>query len=369
MGEYSRVIKADIQSSDNQIVVLDLIGRGRMFCVYKARRGTKYITLKVANVADAMHNEMLRREYELCHTLSHPSIVRTYSFEEDTPLGVAILQEYIEGVTLDKYLEQSISKAQKRSLLRDILSGVDYLHHRGVLHNDLKPENIIVNTNGSARIIDFGLSLSDDSIYRGCVGGSSGFTAPEILEHGTPSAASDIYSLGRIVEVIFGSKAYKSIIHKCAESEPSQRYQTINSLSRAIIRHDRLPLVVAMSVLLLMVVGAVAYPVVREGIEESRYQRQLEVAESEMDVMFREAVSEMQAQKYREFTSRAKGEYYMRYLEYVEQVPESARHAVEVVFAEQVATLDSIMLSLPSIESLPQEEKLLMIDILNSGEY
>lgn len=370
MEEYSRVIKADLQSSDNQIVILDRIGQGRLFCVYKARRGSKYVTLKVANIADAMHVEMLRREYELCFSLSHPSIVATYSFEENSPKGAAIVQEYIEGETLDKYLAKSVSKAQKHSILKDILNGVDYLHHRGVFHNDLKPENIIVTPCGSARIIDFGLSLSDDSVYRGCVGGSSGFTAPEILEDCNPvGMASDIYSLGCIIRLLFGDKAYKSVVKRSTQRDPLRRYQSVPALVQAIMWRRCIPFVVVFFVALLVIVATFVYPFIEEAVEESKYREQLDVAASQMEGFFLQAVDQMQKYEYREFTARAKGEYYMQYLDYVEHIPEAERRAVEVVFAEQVATLDSIMLSLPSIESLPQEEKLLMIDILNSGEY
>ena len=162
------------------ITVLGTISEGRMFRIHKARRGTKYIILKSAVRNDAMTTEFLRREYELGSTLSHSCIVTTLGFEEDTPAGPALILEYVEGQSLDEFLSCGPSDSAKDCIIDDILDGVDYLHHRGVLHNDIKPSNIVVNPHGAARIIDFGLSISDDSVYKGCMGGSPGYSAPEI---------------------------------------------------------------------------------------------------------------------------------------------------------------------------------------------
>lgn len=162
--------------------------------------GSKYVILKTPASSDAMSADMLRREYELSVRLSHPCIVSVTGFEQDTPAGPAIVMEYIDGVTLEEFCSKAFepSKDRLKAVLQDILDVVDYLHHRGIIHNDLKHDNIIVTGNGAARIIDFGLSASSDSIYRGCIGGTIGFSAPEILSGSGPSmTTSDIYSIGR----------------------------------------------------------------------------------------------------------------------------------------------------------------------------
>ena len=97
--------------------------------------------------------------------------------EEQTPIGAAILMEYIEGEPIDAFLAANPSPARRKALLQDILDGVEYLHRRDIIHNDLKPANILVTRTGTARIIDFGLSASTDSIYRGCLGGTDGYSA------------------------------------------------------------------------------------------------------------------------------------------------------------------------------------------------
>ena len=154
-------------SGQDGIVILGAISEGRMFRTLKARHGTRYVALKAAVEDNAMSVSLLRREYELCRDLSHPCVVSILGFEEDTPAGPAIEMEYISGRTLDEFVATAPSAAQRRAVLNDILDGMDYLHHRGILHNDLKPDNIVVNANGAARIIDFGLSVSEDSVYAG----------------------------------------------------------------------------------------------------------------------------------------------------------------------------------------------------------
>ena len=226
-----------VGAMSNTLIVLDTISRGHTFSVLKARRSTKFVTLKVANTPDAMYAEMLRREYELSSTLSHGSIAATLGFEEDTAMGAAIVMEYIEGVTLDKFIASSPSRSARERILGDILDGVEYLHHRGLLHNDLKPQNIIVNRYGAARIIDFGLSASDDSLWSGCMGGTERFSAPEILRgEGAKGAASDIYSVGRLIEALFKGGRYGRIVSRCVDEETMHRYSSIAELRHALAR-------------------------------------------------------------------------------------------------------------------------------------
>ena len=146
------VMAPDCTFSQEHIELLGIISEGRMFRIHKARKGTKYIILKSAVRNDAMTTEFLRREYELGSTLSHSCIVTTLGFEEDTPAGPALILEYVEGQSLDEFLSAGPSDSAKDCIIDDILDGVDYLHHRGVLHNDIKPSNIVINPHGAARI-------------------------------------------------------------------------------------------------------------------------------------------------------------------------------------------------------------------------
>lgn len=200
MGTFSCIYKFVPSSADRGIEILGTISEDQMFRILKARKSSKYVILKTPVVPDAMSLDILRREYELACNLYHPCIVVTIGFEEMTPAGPAIVMEYIDEVTLEGFCSKAFepSKDRLKAVLQDTLDVVDYLHHRGIIHNDLKPDNIIVSGNGTARIIDFGLSASNDSVYRGCIGGTIGFSAPEILSGSGPSmTTSDIYSIGR----------------------------------------------------------------------------------------------------------------------------------------------------------------------------
>ena len=231
----------DCTFSQEHIELLGIISEGRMFRIHKARRGTKYIILKSAVHKDAMTTEFLRREYELGNTLSHSSIVTTLGFEEDTPAGPALILEYVEGQSLDEFLSAGPSDSAKDCIIDDILDGVDYLHHRGVLHNDIKPSNIVVNPHGAARIIDFGLSISDDSVYKGCMGGSPGYSAPEIMAgKGPAGAASDIYSIGLLIRQMSGRK-YRRIIDRCGSHIRSVCADHDSSLKSGNCRHRVIP--------------------------------------------------------------------------------------------------------------------------------
>lgn len=245
--------------ADSQIELLGTVGESRLFRICKARKGTKYVILKTPVAADAMSVEMLRREYELACDLNHPCIARTLGFEETTPVGPAIVMEYVEGENLDEFIASNPSRSRRRALLQDILDGVDYLHHRGILHNDLKPENILVTRTGAARILDFGLSASSDSIYRGCLGGTDGYTAPEILRGDGPAGpASDIYAIGRLMALLFGGRAYRRTIRACTAADPAQRPQDIRALRQRILRSDRMPRLVAAMAAVLLAAGVLA---------------------------------------------------------------------------------------------------------------
>ena len=239
MGTFSCIYRFVPLSAGRGIEILGTISEGQMFRILKARKGSKYVILKTPVVSDAMSLDILRREYELACNLYHPCIVVTIGFEEKTPEGPAIVMEYIDGTKLRDFLTSAPAKEQRKAVLQDILDGVDYLHHRGIIHNDLKPDNIIVTRNGAARIIDFGLSASSDSIYRGCIGGTIGFSAPEILSGSGPSmTTSDIYSIGRLIEYLFGGRRYQNIVRRCTAIAPEARPQDIRHLRQMIRSHD-----------------------------------------------------------------------------------------------------------------------------------
>lgn len=337
----------DCTFSKEHIELLGIISEGRMFRIHKARRGTKYIILKSAVRSDAMTTEFLRREYELGSTLSHSCIVTTLGFQEDTPAGPALILEYVEGQSLDEFLSAGPSDSAKDRIIDDILDGVDYLHHRGVLHNDIKPSNIVINPHGAARIIDFGLSISDDSVYKGCMGGSQGYSAPEIMAgKGPAGAASDLYSIGLLIRQMSGRK-YRRVVDRCCRQSPSERYKSIPSLKRAIALRRFLPVAAAAVIFAVFVLTLILPSKVETVVTESSHNALKDRLRTEMSSFYISARDSMFRQQTFYDASLFKGEYLLRYVHFRDSIPADQRLACEEIFAEHSAVLDSILLSLP----------------------
>lgn len=376
MEDYKDIDEA-VGTSLDTIIVLDTISRGRTFSVLKARRSTKFVTLKVANSPDAMYSEMLRREYELGSTLSHGCIAATLGFEENTEMGAAIVMEYIEGVTLDKFIASNPSHNARERILRDILDGVEYLHHRGLLHNDLKPQNIIINRYGAARIIDFGLSASDDSLWNGCVGGSESFSAPEIIKGKGAAcavgAASDIYSVGRLIDVIFEGGRYSRIVRRCLEEKPEWRYGSIAELRYAIARHRRRPFVVAGALFVVGVTLALTLPSINQ-VGKERQQTKEKHRQAEIRSEIAKVVNQnyttssniVKEQQYSEFAAMARGVYSINFCKYRDALPSEQRIIAEEIFVEHIRYFDSLIFALPKVADQPAPKQDSLMQMLEN---
>ena len=186
---------------------------------------------------------LLRREYDISCNLQHPYILTPLRYSEDTPVGPAIVMEYVEGCTLTEFVAKGQPYEVLRRLLAEILDAVDYLHKKGLIHNDLKPDNILVSNIGShIRIIDFGLSDKDAEYLIKRLGGTDGSSAPEVIEDNPDvpfTASSDVWSLGYIIRIMFPSR-YKGIVRKCRRQNPKDRYPDIVSLEKALRKADHL---------------------------------------------------------------------------------------------------------------------------------
>lgn len=347
-------------TNDGTCTVIGIISEGRTFRVFKARLGTKIVILKAPVNTDTMSVELLRREYELCKGLSHPCVVSIVDFMENSPVGPAIVMEFIDGFTLDEFVAHGATKAQRKAVLMDILDGVDYLHHRGILHNDLKPDNIIVNSNGTAKIIDFGLSVSDDSAYSGCIGGSDIYTAPEIMKDGVSAGStSDIYTIGLLIRLLFGGMRYNSIASKCTREIPAKRYTSINNLRKALERKNAFPWVAALGTVILLTAIA-ATPLVTKEFKKMKYHRLEQKYEAELKPAFSATMDVLKQQKYREFALVLESNYIQYAIAKIDSVgkahpmSESGELSTEYLVFNNVVIrqhnyADSIAKSLPSM--------------------
>lgn len=210
--------------------------------LYRMRKAGRLFIAKTVNTADARSIELLKREYELTLGLSHPNIIHVYTYETDTPVGAAIIMEYVDGCTLTEYLTESPDKAARERIFEQLLAATEYLHKAGVLHNDLKPDNILITRkNHDVRLIDFGFADDDSHYMERTLGGTPDYASPELVEQrNSIDSRSDVYALGHIMQQLFPSKC-RRIARRCLNPKPSRRYANVEQLARAWKRR-RLPL-------------------------------------------------------------------------------------------------------------------------------
>lgn len=229
--------------------------------LYRARKSGKFFMLKTPKEDSAMYIDLLHREYELSIGLSHPNIIQVYTYEPESCVGPCIVMEYVSGRNLADFLMEHPPLEARIRVFEQILDAVDCMHQADVIHNDLKPQNILItHANNDAKLIDFG--LSDDSAHylNQKLGGSMNYISPELLsQEGEIDTRSDIYSIGRLMRDLFDNR-YGSIRRKCMQEDREKRYANIRELRKAWHRR-KLPRRIALGILLalLFIVPSVLY--------------------------------------------------------------------------------------------------------------
>ena len=178
---------------------------------------------------DSVYRLMLQKEFDIMSQLQHPMIVSVYSLEEVSGLGLCIVMEWIDGITLKEWLlQKEHTQEQHRHVADMMLDALAYVHSRQAQHRDLKPSNILITHNGQyLKLIDFGLSDTDSHAILKADAGTEGYMAPE--------GPSDIYSLGCILRELRLGWWSRLVIRKCCA--PSiQRYTDIKTIKRDLHR-------------------------------------------------------------------------------------------------------------------------------------
>ncbi|MGB6688123.1 MAG: protein kinase [Terracidiphilus sp.] len=200
-------MEATLKQKIGKYEITGILGRGGMGVVYRAedKRIGRKVAIKTLTEGFSGQPEMLERFYREAQAgiLQHPNIVIVYDLgdEDGTPF---IVMEFVEGEPLDKLINsgRQISLIDKLSIIEQICSGLGYAHRRGVVHRDIKPANVIVQPDGHAKIVDFGIarvqgSGVDGSLTRtGNVIGTIHYIAPERLKGQPFDGRSDIFATG-----------------------------------------------------------------------------------------------------------------------------------------------------------------------------
>ena len=246
--------------------IIEEIGQGGMGTVYKAYDGKirEIVALKLLRPEIASDPEVIERfrnEIKLARQVSHRHVCRMYDLGEEF-LSIYISMEYVAGEDLKSFIRRSghLNEAKAVGLAKQIAEGLAEAHRLGVVHRDLKPQNVMIDKDGNAKIMDFGIarSLHTKGVTgTGVIIGTPEYMAPEQAEGRDIDRRVDIYALGAILfEMVTGRVPFEgttplSIVLK-HRSEPPADPQTINTqisagLSRIILkclaksRNDRYP--------------------------------------------------------------------------------------------------------------------------------
>lgn len=192
---------------DNRYEILERIGTGGMAIVYKAKchRLNRLVAVKILK-SDLAQNEDFRRRFnaesQAVAQLSHPNIVSVYDVSRggDTEY---IVMELIDGITLKQYMEKRGQLNWRESLhfITQIMRGLSHAHSRGIVHRDIKPQNVMVLRDGSVKVADFGIACLENSaqtLTQEALG-SVHYISPEQARGDRTDARSDVYSAGVVL--------------------------------------------------------------------------------------------------------------------------------------------------------------------------
>ena len=221
---------------DNRYEILERIGTGGMAIVYKAKchRLNRLVAIKILK-SDLAQNEEFRRRFnaesQAVAQLSHPNIVSVYDVSRGGDMEY-IVMELIDGITLKQYMEKRGQLNWRESLhfITQIMRGLSHAHSRGIIHRDIKPQNIMVLRDGSVKVADFGIACLADSaqtLTQEALG-SVHYISPEQARGDRIDARSDIYSAGVVLyEMLTGRLPFEG------ESAVSVAIQHLSSVPLA----------------------------------------------------------------------------------------------------------------------------------------
>ena len=219
----------------DKYVVLGELGRGAMGTVYKARDPVldRLVAIKMMSEELMVEEEMrgrFNREAKSVAKLQHPNIVTVFDFGELENAGVPyIVMELLDGVSLAQMMEEGRPERleDKVQIVTQICRGLDYAHKRGVIHRDIKPGNIQVLPAGTAKVLDFGIALTEGSSIKtktGLVMGTPNYMAPEQITGANVDHRADMWAVGVILyELLSGERPF------AASTVPSLVYRIVHA--------------------------------------------------------------------------------------------------------------------------------------------
>ena len=259
--------------------VLSQIGTGGTGIVYKVRdlETSEIVALKVLKpeiASDPDVQENFKREMCLARKITHKNVCRIHEFNRLNGTAYTSM-ELVEGESLLSrlYRAGSLPLSEALDIARQICAGLREAHAQGIVHRDLKPANIMVDRNGTVKIMDFGIArmVQRDGPMTGTIVGTPSYMAPEQAELKPVSPRTDIYAVGLLLyEMVTGVAAFEgdtpvavalkqireypkrpreiapqltrsidAVIMKCLQKEPAKRFESVDALEIALVKAAR----------------------------------------------------------------------------------------------------------------------------------
>jgi tetratricopeptide (TPR) repeat protein len=270
---------------DGRFRIIREIGRGGMGVVFEAsdEKLSRRIALKCAR---ARYTHYLTPEVRNASEVSHRNVCRIFEIHTAaTRLGPVefITMEFLEGETLSHRLRRGrLTRTEAVEIARQLAAGLAEAHRNGVIHGDIKTNNVILTTgsDGSLRavITDFGLARSPETQSRRACG-TPGYMAPELWKGGSTTAASDVYAMGVVLSALARGRPnshlpsadceaaanrmplpvnprWDGVLGRCLDPDPARRYQDAGELALALSPSRTRRLAVAAAVIALLLAGA-----------------------------------------------------------------------------------------------------------------
>lgn len=268
---------------DGRYEIQELIGVGGMATVYKAHdiKNNRTVAIKILKDEFSRNGEFIRRfknESKAIAVLSHPNIVKVYDVSFGDVMQY-IVMEYIDGITLKEYLEQQENKIDWKMAVyftSQILKAMQHAHEKGIVHRDVKPQNMMLLQDGTIKVTDFGIARFSNTETRTMTDkaiGSVHYIAPEQARGDRTDGKSDVYSIGvMLYEMLTGQLPFEAdsavsvaimqlqsnpkppreinpeipmgleeIILRAMRKEPSQRYQSAEEMLKDLQKVNKKP--------------------------------------------------------------------------------------------------------------------------------
>ncbi len=244
--------------------------------IYRVTKGDKDFLLKTPKEGNVVFLDMIRKEYQLSLKLQHPFLASVYEYTESSPAGPGILMEYSDSRSLREFLSEKPSLKLRLKILDQLLDAVSYIHGCGLVHNNLDPKDILVTKNGdNVKIIDFGLSPEDVGTL--VKGGrlSLDYISPELEANSRKlDKRSDIYSLGKIIDDMFGGK-YGKIVDRCTRKKAGKRFDNVEQL-KAAFEGNHTPWKFLRGLLLAALILTPSYFAIRQRIDMGKTDKRID---------------------------------------------------------------------------------------------